>query len=90
VGFDSVRVPSKICDGGAALEGTAKPALSSTGDAGVVFEKSSAYVRKLRFALPLPISGSLETVTAEAERRMGEANVAHHNILANCIGSVTF
>jgi hypothetical protein len=72
------------------LEGTAKPALSSTGDAGVVFEKSSAYVRKLRFALPLPISGSLETVTAEAERRMGEANVAHHNILANCIGSVTF
>jgi hypothetical protein len=80
------------------LAGTAKPALSSTGDAGEVFEKSSPYVRTLRFTLPLPVSGSPGTITAEAERRAGasEANVetdvainnAHDNSLANCVGSL--
>jgi hypothetical protein len=39
--------------------------------------------------LPLPFKGSPETVTAEAESRVGptEANVADINSLANCVGS---
>jgi hypothetical protein len=87
--LDSVRVPSKICDGAAALAGTAKPTLSSTGDAGAVFEKSSSYVRTLRFTLPFPVSGSPGTVAEGAEREAGprEANVANDNSLAKCIGS---
>ena len=81
VGLDSVRVPSKICDGAAALAGTAKPVMSSTGDEGTVFDRSSPYVRTLRFTLPVPISGSPGRVTARAERKVGprEANVAHDN-----------